>query len=290
MSIQQIMHDFTKWPIIQSTIWLFVCLGVFSVLQEIFPFDKKQPKIRKDVGVDIFYWIIPGLFYALISGSFVTIGYFIIFGGNTDKIMEYATHGAAWTKSMPIWLQAILVLIITDISLYWTHRLFHQDALWKYHAIHHGAQNLDWLHSVRFHPVNIVFHTIFANALVLWLGFSPLAIAALIPFNIFYSCMVHANLNWTFGKLGVIFASPVFHRWHHTSPDEGGNLNFAATFSILDKIFGTYYMPEGKKPGPTGIFEEYVPKTVIGQMTYPFVPKNEDGTVKPHNNGEIAAE
>ena len=75
---------------------------------------------------------------------------------------------------------------------------------------------------------------------MLWLG----------PFNIFHSAFVHANLNWDLGPFRYVIATPVFHRWHHTAPNEGGNTNFAGTFPLWDILFGTFRMPENRLPGP----------------------------------------
>ena len=85
-----------------------------------------------------------------------------------------------------------------------------------------------------------------------------------------YSAMVHANLNWTFGPLRYVFASPVFHRWHHVAEGEGINKNFASTFPILDLIFGTFYMPAGQLPANFGNGEDAFPEGFWGQLIYPF--------------------
>ena len=50
-----------------------------------------------------------------------------------------------------------------------------------------------------------------ADTLVILLGFSWPAVQVLFVFNMIYSSMVHANLNWTFGPLRYLLASPVFH-------------------------------------------------------------------------------
>src|SRR5262249_28957972 len=105
---------------------------------------------------------------------------------------------------------------------------------------------------------------------VLLLGFAPVALVLLVPFNLVYSAMVHANLNWTFGPLRYVFASPVFHRWHHTMQDEGGNKNFATTFPLLDVVFGTFYMPPGKLPEQFGTDEPDFPTDFWGQFLHPF--------------------
>ena len=82
-------------------------------------------------------------------------------------------------------------------------------------------------------------------------GISPNIMIWVGPFNIFHSAFVHANLNWTLGPFRYVLATPVFHRWHHTSPAEGGNTNFAGTFPLWDILFGTANY-DGKRR-PTGV-------------------------------------
>ena len=65
-------------------------------------------------------------------------------------------------------------------------------------------------------------------------------------------------------------AGPVFHRWHHTLPDRGGNKNFAGTFPVWDLMFGTWYMPENELPETYGVDDEAFPESFSGQMLYPF--------------------
>ena len=67
-----------------------------------------------------------------------------------------------------------------------------------------------------------------------------------------------------------MFASPVFHRWHHTTEEAGLNKNFASTFPILDLLFGTFYMPRNELPDVYGIADRGFPPTFAQQMLYPF--------------------
>ena len=88
------------------------------------------------------------------------------------------------------------------------------------------------------------------------------------PFNIVYSALVHANLNWTFGPFRYVFASPVFHRWHHTNETEGLDKNFAPTFPVLDLVFGTFYMPAASCRRTSA--SRACPRHFFAQLTYPF--------------------
>ena len=174
---------------------------------------------------------------------------------------------------LPIWLQAATVFIAEDVLLYWLHRGFHSKKFWRWHAIHHSAEQVDWLSTYRFHPVNTWLSFTLVDALMLFAGFSPEAVFLMAGFNMIYSAMVHANLNWTFGPLRYVFASPVFHRWHHTAEEEGMDKNFAPTFPLLDLAFGTFYMPEGKRPQRYGVRGSAIPHGFIAQILWPFTQK-----------------
>jgi sterol desaturase/sphingolipid hydroxylase (fatty acid hydroxylase superfamily) len=62
----------------------------------------------------------------------------------------------------------------------------------------------------------------------------------------------------------------VFHRWHHTAAERGGEKNFASTFPVLDLIFGTYYMPKAELPAAYGVSDKAFPGGFGAQMIYPF--------------------
>jgi hypothetical protein len=66
-----------------------------------------------------------------------------------------------------------------------------------------------------------------------------------------------------------VIATPVFHRWHHTAAERGGEKNFAATFPLLDMMFGTFYMPAGVLPDRYGIDDKEFPTTFAAQLAHP---------------------
>jgi WD40 repeat protein/sterol desaturase/sphingolipid hydroxylase (fatty acid hydroxylase superfamily) len=211
---------------------------------------------------DLAYWFVGPLFARLATLALLVVGMKLLYNGAEPHLLR--------VKSLPLWLQAVVVLLIQDVMLYWIHRAFHRRWAWRFHAVHHSPTVLDWTSTARFHPVNQVFSFCLADAAVLLLGFSDKALAALGVFNVAYSAFVHANLNWTFGPFRHVLASPVFHRWHHTSEKEGLDKNFASTFPVLDVIFGTFYLPEGKLPERFGCGDPDVPESFVGQLVYPF--------------------
>lgn len=253
---------------LDSAKWFLIVLAIFVPLGQLFPSKPNQPAFRKELAIDSVYWFCAPFLYSpffryfvQLYSSFYSLNY--LYGWGTGHV-----------ATLPLLVQALLILLIGDFFQYWLHRFFHRDPLWKYHAIHHSPTEIDWHTSSRFHPINIILYSTSINALLPFLGFSREAFEILIPFNTLYSPLVHANVPWTYGPFRYILASPVFHRWHHTHLNEGGNKNFAPTFSFLDVIFGTFYMPKDRQPELFGIEGNPVPESVIGQLSYPFRQKS----------------
>ena len=210
------------------------------------------------------------LIYLFIVPLFLRICRTLLLAAGLALLFRERAAGFAAVRELPLWQQCLGILLIEDVLLYWIHRAFHTRPGWDFHAAHHSPEVLDWMAMARFHPVNNLLGFALADVAMLLLGFSPEGLLLLTPFNIIYSSMVHANLNWTFGPLRYLFASPVFHRWHHTSPAEGGNKNFASTFPFLDVLFGTFYMPPHKLPEHFGVDEDDFPEDFWGQFLRPF--------------------
>jgi sterol desaturase/sphingolipid hydroxylase (fatty acid hydroxylase superfamily) len=255
---------------------LFVALLVLSaffwLVESLFAANPKQPRLlrRRGFFTDLIYWFVTPLATRTISQIGLAVILIAIYRDDIAGIQEMLRERNTLVGRQPLWLQAIGIIVVGDLIGYWTHRWFHTRALWKFHAIHHSSRDLDWLSSVRLHPVNDwLSRWLQASALVV-LGFTPLAVAAYVPFLTFYAVFVHANVSWGLGPLGWVVASPKFHRWHHTSEDEGLDKNFAGLFPWIDWLFGTYYMPRGRLPERFGLKNEAVPENILGQLAYPF--------------------
>lgn len=258
-------------PLMSSLAWFAICMIVFSVLAMLMPLHPKQPLWRKEAPLDTVYWFLPGFLYAPVSLLLVTGGLYLMHGGDEQRINAFIEQGYPPVAGLPLWVQFFLLLAISDFIQYWIHRVFHRSQLWRFHAIHHSPKELDWMVAARFHPVNFIVSSSFVGALMILLGFSPVLFAMMVPFNYLYSGMVHANVRWDFGPFKYLLASPVFHHWHHTMSDQGGNKNFAATLAIYDVLFGTFYMPADKQPEHYGTDVDDVPQDIVGQFFYPFL-------------------
>jgi sterol desaturase/sphingolipid hydroxylase (fatty acid hydroxylase superfamily) len=250
-----------------------VAIGLLSaILSRRFACNRDLPWWRSpDLATDLAYWFVVPVFTRFLRIGLLVLGAAVIFDVHgAQAIIDFYENGHGPWAALPFWLQVVLYLVISDFLLYWIHRIFHGQRMWKYHAVHHSSEHVDWVSAARFHPVNLFLGTIVVDVSLLLAGIPPAVLAILVPFNVFMSAFVHANLNWDLGPLRYVLASPVFHRWHHTALERGGSKNFAGTFPIFDLMFGTFYMPANELPDRYGVPDPAFPKGFAAQIAYPF--------------------
>jgi sterol desaturase/sphingolipid hydroxylase (fatty acid hydroxylase superfamily) len=227
---------------------------------------------------DLSYCFILPLFVPYMRlASLILGGGLIAWFVGVEKFGDAFGQGYGPLGGLPLWGQVAAYMLLSDFLMYWVHRIFHGKRMWRYHAIHHSAEDVDWTTAYRFHPVNLWLDPLLVDTLMLFMGIPVIALVLVAPFNSVTSAYVHANLKWTLGPLKYIFASPVFHRWHHTAPEQGGDKNFGSTFALWDVLFGTFYMPAGKLPETYGVSDPNFPTTFGGQLIYPFQNQNLNG-------------
>ena len=244
---------------------------LFSVLTHFWACNDAAPWWRKrELVTDMVYWFFVPVFARVIRIGLLVVGAGVVFNiHDADELIAFYDNGHGPLSLLPLAVQALLFLVLSDFMLYWLHRLFHNE-LWKYHAVHHSSEELDWISAARFHPINLILGTISVDVILLMAGISPNIMLWVGPFTTLHSAFVHANLNWTLGPFRYVLAGPVFHRWHHTAAERGGEKNFASTFPILDILFGTFYRPARSLPEGYGVADEAFPAGFGAQMIYPF--------------------
>ena len=257
---------------------LVIGFGLFAAtlwpLERWRPAVTDQPRWRRDSATDAIYW----LFTPLVSGAaarLAVVAAVVVMalraGAALDRpSIEAYVATAGVVQRQPTWLQVIEVLLIGDLVGYWTHRAFHGRRLWNVHAVHHSSTQVDWLSSVRLHPLNEIGSRVVEAVVILALGYPPTIVAAYVPFLTFYAVFIHANVPWNLGPLRRVLASPAFHRWHHAADTDARGKNFAGLFPFIDAVFGTLHLPPDRGPAAFGIAGDPVPAGLWAQLRYPF--------------------
>jgi len=172
---------------------------------------------------------------------------------------------------LPYWLQLLLIFLLADLGIYWSHRALHTyPALWRIHAVHHSVEDLDWLAAIHQHPLDLIFMKGTSLLPVLALGFSEEAIGTYVLVAYWHAYLVHANVRLNFGPLRHIVVSPEFHHWHHSSEREARDRNYAAHFAFIDLIFGSLHLPRGRRAQVFGV-DHPMPRGYLRLLVYPFI-------------------
>ena len=253
----------------QRTVWLALLVAIFVPLEWLCALH--PAKIwRKQVGVDLAWYFINSLLPAAILTLPLALLSRALSGLNP---LGYYSMVAAW----PLWVRLLLSLAVNDFGAYWGHRALHAfPVLWRFHAVHHSAEQLDWLVNTRAHPFDMVFTRLSALAPVFLLGLAqstgprvdPVALWLTI-FGTIWTFFIHTNVRVRLGPLEWVISSPCFHHWHHTN-DDHRDRNFAFVFPVIDRLFGTAWLPKYWPPS-YGI-DEPVSPTLAGQFFDPLEP------------------
>jgi sterol desaturase/sphingolipid hydroxylase (fatty acid hydroxylase superfamily) len=239
---------------------------IFIPLERIFGRLKEQSIFRQDWRADLFYFVVNSLLVQSLT-------YLSLKPALTVVAHTQWTDLRALMASQPVWLQFLEIMFLTDFVQYWLHRMFHQvPFLWKFHAVHHSAQAMDWMAGSRMHLFEIVALRGFTVIPMYALGYEETALKAYILYVFLHSTLLHANVRFDFGLLRHVIATPQFHHWHHGIEKEAIDVNFAVHFPLLDKAFGTHHLPGKAWPSGYGVGGHPVPDGYWNQLMYPLKP------------------
>src|SRR6202140_446081 len=169
---------------------------VFSVLTHFWACNPGTPWWRKrELVTDVCYWFFVPVFGRVLRIGLLVLGAGVIFNiHDADELIAFYDNGHGPLSELPLWLQAVLFLVLSDFMLYWLDRMFYGGGFLKYYALPQSSEELDWISAARFHPVNLFLGTIAVDVILLTAGISPQIMPWVGPFPTFHSAVVHANL------------------------------------------------------------------------------------------------
>ncbi len=247
-------------------LWLLLLIAIFVPLERLFAL-RPSKFLRPQIGNDLAYYFLSSLLPAALMSVPLAMLATVV-----QRVLPAGFHESV--HALPLWLSVPAGLVVADVGSYWGHRLSHEIRfLWRFHAIHHSAEHIDFLVNGRAHPIDMVV-TRMSGLLPLYIlglgsagpagSMLPIAITLIGTFMGFF---LHANVRLRFGPLEWLVATPAFHHWHHSRTDHIDH-NYAATFPWIDRMFGTLYLPE-HFPADYGI-QTPMPATLIGQLLSPM--------------------
>lgn len=243
----------------------FVLLAiVLGPLERLFPARRGQRVFRAAWQVDVCFFV----------------GQYLVFAGVTTWVLSSVAHRIdvqalaglrAWARGLPFWQHAMMSVMLGDLLVYWFHRACHHyEVLWRFHAVHHSAEHLDWMAAHREHPLDGIATQLLLNLPGIALGLPFEAMGAVVVIRGFWAVFIHSNVRLPVGPLRYVLGAPEVHHWHHLRAERTAH-NFANLAPYLDLLFGTYHCPEGPETFPLGIDGPW-PGGYLAQLVHPFLP------------------
>ncbi|MES2644246.1 MAG: sterol desaturase family protein [Myxococcota bacterium] len=234
--------------------------AVFTPLERMWPARGEPAGLRPAWRTDLVFYAAQGLLFT------PAVAWVIHTAAAPLRNAAILAPAQAAFVTLPVFFQVVVVLVGADLFAYWGHRAQHAwEPLWRFHAIHHTAEHVDWLAAYREHPGDTLYTQALVNVPVLLLGFDLRAWLGLVVLRGSWAILVHSDVRLPLGPLRWIFGAPEFHRAHHDRDRHVGH--YANLAPWLDVLFGTHG-PVGE-PARFGVNEPY-PRSWVGMMVWPF--------------------
>ena len=258
--------------------WLLGLSILVFLLEIIIPWRKKQSIIRKGFWLDTFYILFNFFLFSLIGyNALSNVGvelfndFLGIFGIKNIVALE--------VKDFPVWMQLFIMFVVADFVQWNIHRMLHRVPwMWKFHKVHHSVKEMGFAAQFRFHFLETIVYKSIQYIPLAMIGFGIEQFFVVHMFSVFVGHLNHANLDWSYGKLGYVFNNPRMHIWHHAKAlpaEHPYGMNFGLTFECWDYLFRTAYVPKSGRDIELGFEDDAnFPNTFLKQMKYPFKKYN----------------
>ena len=251
--------------IISTYVPVLATAALVTILESARPHRAEWQPTREEIRTDLTFMVVVQLAFPPLMGFLFT--YALI---RPAAALDLPV-GGLWPHGWPIWIQGVLMILVVDFLRYWLHRAAHEnDTLWRLHSVHHSVEQLYWLNTARFHPIekalqmsldSLPFLLMQVDARVLALYYVAYAT------NGFFQ---HCNIRLRYGPLNYVVGSAETHRWHHSRQPRESNANYGNTVIIWDVLFRTWYLPTEREVESLGLQDPSYPKSFLRLMDAPF--------------------
>jgi sterol desaturase/sphingolipid hydroxylase (fatty acid hydroxylase superfamily) len=246
---------------------------VVSVLEQIFP-AQRRPLLARGHLLDFCY---------LILYTLLVVPLIVLLGAGFADLLARASPWLVLPRvpGIPRWCFIGLAVLGIDAADWLSHLANHRiNAMWRFHAVHHSQEELSILTTFRAHPLVHVSFLISAVPVLAVAANSTTPAVVLI----IYTCLgtlPHANVPWTYGRVGRVLISPAYHRIHHAATGRL-DINLGTVFAIWDFLSHRAVFPSPGRPTiETGLAGRPVPveqsagrlhlgHTMLAQLAEPF--------------------
>ena len=141
-----------------------------------------------------------------------------------------------------VWWAWPLCFVLDDFAYYWAHRTGHRVRwFWASHVNHHSSQHYNLSTALRQSWTGFIALSFIFRIPLALVGFHPAMIAIVGGFNLIYQFWIHTEAIRRLPRwFEAVMNTPSHHRVHHATNPIYLDRNYAGTFIVWDKVFGTF--------------------------------------------------
>lgn len=253
-------------PLVASTyVPILVTVALVTTFERLLPYRRAWQPPGGEVATDLIFMVVVQLALPPLVSLLFTLALVEPARALQLPVQQWWPHG--W----PIWTQAVVMVLSVDFLRYWLHRAAHEtDTLWRLHAVHHSVEQLYWLNTGRFHPVEKAFQMALDSLPFVLMGVEPRVLALYYLSYATNGFFQHCNIALRYGVLNYVVGSAETHRWHHSRQPREANANYGNTVIVWDLLFGTWFLPAGREVAELGLKEPGYPRSFLRLLQAPF--------------------
>lgn len=178
----------------------------------------------------------------------------ILFGGISAAVLVFASRFAL--LDIPFTpLAFVVAFVIDDLRYYAYHRAAHRIRwFWAEHVNHHSSQHYNLSTALRQSWTGSLGGSVIFKVPLALLGFDPAMLLFVAGLNTVYQFWIHTEairrLPW---PIELVFNTPSHHRVHHSRNPRYLDANYAGTFIVWDRMFGTFVPEDDAEPCRYGL-------------------------------------
>ena len=217
----------------------------------------------------------------LVLGAANSVIVAVVFAGLWVAAAAYAeTNGWGLLRltEPPVWLHAVLAILVLDVWTYAWHRMNHRvPFLWRFHRVHHSDAQMDVTTASRFHTGEIVLSSALRIPLILALGVTAWEL-------VLYETLMFAVVQFHHANIALparvevvvnkVIVTPAMHKVHHSRWQPETDSNYSAMLSVWDRLFRSFRRREALHEVELGLaeFDDDAHQSIGGMLRTPLAP------------------
>jgi len=161
-----------------------------------------------------------------------------------SRLSTNCQFGVLYIINMPLWLTALLGVIVLDLFTYAAHVLMHKSWIgWQFHRVRHSDFEVNVTTAFRQHPGETVWRILWYALAIAVFGIPLWVFLVYLTISTLNAQLEHTNIrvnDFLDRVLRLVIVTPNMHKTHHSRDQIETDSNYANIFSIWDRIFRTY--------------------------------------------------